>query len=470
MNTVGLVSLGCAKNQVDSEVMLGILRRRGFEITHRPDLADVIVVNTCGFLEAAKDEGYATIRRMARHRSKGRCRKLVVAGCLVQRRAEEMRGFLPEVDQFLGLNDVERIAEACEIGEEPFAPDLDPATWIHDESSPRVLTTEGPSAYLKIAEGCDNPCAFCVIPSIRGRFRSRSIASLVDEARELSEAGVRELNLIAQDSTSYGSDLGDDAPGGLADLLPALAGVAGIEWVRLLYAYPNRMTRRTMEVMGSTPGVLPYLDIPLQHASRSVLGRMRRGGSGDSFMRLLEGLRGHVPGISLRSTFIVGFPGETEEEFEELRRFIEQASFDHIGVFTYSHEPGAPSSAMEDDVEPKLKAERRQVLDDLQEEIAAGRYAGHVGSDLEVLVEGAGPEPGTMVGRAAFQAPEVDGNVVFTPAASPAGRGSPFARVIVEESWPYALRGRDASLPSARPDHAGAAPAGSPGRSLPILS
>lgn len=447
MRTVGLVSLGCAKNQVDSEVMLGILRRRGFQVTNRPERADVIVVNTCGFLEAAGDEGYATVREMTRYRREGRCRRLVVAGCLVQRRAEEMKRALPGVDQFLALNDVERVAQACEIGAAPFAPDPGPATWLQDEASPRLLTTPGPSAYLKIAEGCDNPCTFCVIPSIRGRLRSRSTASLVDEAGMLAAAGVRELNLIAQDTTSYGSDLDGGRARGLAALLPALAEVPGIQWVRLMYAYPNKLTREVMDVMGRTPGVVPYLDIPLQHASRRVLARMRRGGSGDSFLRLFDQLRSLVPGISLRSTFLVGFPGETEEDFEELRRFVERAEMDHIGVFAYSHEPGAPSAEMSDDIPGELKADRRQVLNDLQEQIASRRYREHLGREIQVLAEGEGPEPGTLVGRAAFQAPEVDGHVVFRSRRDPERAGGSLTRVIVEEAWAYTLYGREASLP-----------------------
>jgi len=433
--TVGLVSLGCAKNQVDSEVMLGLLRRRGFEITHVPARADVLVVNTCGFLESAKLEGYATIREMAALKKSGRLRRLVVAGCLVQRRAEEMRLDLPEVDRFMALNDVEKIADACDLGGLSFDPDRRPATWLPGDTSPRVLTSPGPSAYLKISEGCDNPCAFCVIPQIRGRFRSRSSASLVAEARMLAGAGVRELNLIAQDSTSYGSDLGD--AGGLAALLRDLGAVEGIRWVRLLYAYPNKMTSELIETLGGGRGVLPYLDVPLQHASKAALARMRRGGSRASFTRMIGDLRRRVPDLSLRTTFIVGFPGETEEEFEELRSFVEEIEFDHIGVFTYSHEPGAPSFTMADDVSPSLKNDRRQILLDLQEGISMKRYRGRIGKTLDVLIEGRGPEPGTWTGRAAFQAPEVDGDVVVRGLAG----AREFAEITIEEAVAYQLVG-----------------------------
>jgi len=433
MITVGLISLGCAKNQVDSEVMLGLLRRRGFEITHRAERADVVIVNTCGFLEASKEEGYATIREMAALKKRGKLRRLVVAGCLVQRSAEKMRADLPEVDSFLALNDVERIVEACEPDGAAFEPDLRPATYLPAADAPRLLTSPGPSAYLKIAEGCDNPCAFCVIPQIRGAFRSRSHESLVTEAGSLAAAGVRELNLIAQDSTSYGEDLGDS--GGLPALLRALGEVEGIRWVRLLYAYPNKMTEELMETLGGGGGVLPYLDVPLQHASKAALARMRRGGSRESFTRMIGDLRKHVPDLSLRTTFIAGFPGETEAEFEELRSFVEEIEFDHIGVFTYSHEPGAPSFALHDDVSPSLKNDRRQILMDLQESITARRYRSRIGSKLEVLIEGRGEEPGTLAGRAAFQAPEVDGDVVIRGDAGSDG----FLEVVIEDAAAYQL-------------------------------
>jgi len=433
---VGLVSLGCAKNQVDSEVMLGLLRRRGFEVTHRPERADVIVVNTCGFLEAARDEGYRTIREMARLKTAGRCRKLIVAGCLVQRRLGEMQSDLPEVDQFLSLNDVERIAEACDPGAPAFDADRRSAVYQPDDHSPRLLADPGPSAYLKISEGCDNPCAFCVIPQIRGRFRSRRPDSLVREARMLSEAGVREINIIAQDTTSYGSDL--DYVAGLPGLLRELAEVDGIEWIRLLYAYPNRMTQELAELLGAGP-ILPYLDVPLQHTSREVLARMRRGGSRSGFTRMVSDLRRRSPDISLRTTFIVGFPGETEAEFEELRSFMEEICFDHVGLFTYSHEPGAVSAGFDDDVASELKVERLQILQDLQEGISLARYRSRIGSELRVLVEGRGEEQGTLAGRAGFQAPEVDGNVLFMPQSG--GAGGDFEKVTIEEALPFSLLG-----------------------------
>lgn len=435
MIAVGLVSLGCAKNLVDSEVMLGLLRKHGYHVTRRAERADVIVVNTCGFLESAREESYEAIRELAELKKKGRCRRLVVAGCLVQRRAAEMQADLPEVDQFLALNDVERIVEACDPTAAPFDPDRSEARYLPGEGAPRIPVSPGPSAYLKIAEGCDNPCSFCAIPRIRGRFRSRSVESLVAEAHELAEAGVREINLIAQDSTSYGIDRGCGPA--LPELLRELAEVERIRWIRILYAYPNRVSGELVEMLGSGSSILPYLDLPLQHAARSVLARMRRGGSRGAFVRMIDDLRRRVPDLSLRTTFIVGFPGETEEEFDELRSFTEEIEFDHIGLFTYSHEAGTPSSALEDDVPEELKRERLQLLQDLQEGISARRYRRRVGSDLEVLVEGRGPERGTWIGRAAFQAPEVDGTVHFRSGVTP----GEFARVKAEEALPYTILG-----------------------------
>ncbi|MGH9868947.1 MAG: 30S ribosomal protein S12 methylthiotransferase RimO [Candidatus Polarisedimenticolia bacterium] len=436
MITVGLVSLGCAKNLVDSEVMLGKLRRRGFHVTFDPERADVLVVNTCGFLQAAKDEGYETIRELARLKEEGRLQRLVVAGCMVQRFADEMKATLPEVDRFLGLNDVERVVEACDLDDAAFAPDLGPAVYLPGEMSGRMLATTGASAYLKIAEGCDNPCAFCIIPKIRGAFRSRTIESLVAEALTLAASGVMELNLIAQDSTSYGSDR--DGTGSLGHLLAALGQVDGLRWIRVLYAYPSKVTTRLMEAMADTDRVAKYIDIPLQHASKRVLARMRRGGSRDSFLRMVEEFRRRVPGISLRTTFIVGFPGETEQDVQDLLGFVKDARFDHLGVFTYSHEPGTGAHDLSDDVDPAEKAERRGRLMELQQEISLDLYTARVGRTLDVLVD-AGPSEraGVWKARAEFQAPDIDGSVlVRTRAQLEVGS---FIQVKVTGAEPYDL-------------------------------
>ena len=452
MITVGLVSLGCAKNLVDSEVMLGRLRRRGFHVTFDPEMADVVVVNTCGFLQAAKDEGYETIREMARLKEDGRLRRLVVSGCMVQRFAAEMKARLPEVDRFLGLNDVERVVEACDLSDESFVPDLGPAVYLPDERAGRELATTGASAYLKIAEGCDNPCAFCIIPKIRGAFRSRPIASLVSEARTLAAAGVRELNLIAQDSTSYGSDIGET--GGLPALLRALGAVEEIRWIRILYAYPSKVTTRLMDAMAETPRVARYIDIPLQHASKRVLARMRRGGSRVSFLRMLEEFRRRIPGISIRTTLIVGFPGETEQDVDELTGFVGEAQFEHLGVFTYSHEPGTGAHDAADDVPAAEKEERRGRVMELQQEISLRHYTARVGTRQQVLID-AGPEGPSQPyrARAEWQAPDIDGTVlVKTRRELAVGE---FLDVEVTGAHPYDLVARPArARPAPRGSHA----------------
>lgn len=436
MITVGLVSLGCAKNLVDSEVMLGLLRRRGFHITLEPERADVVVVNTCGFLQSAKDEGYETIRELGRLKQAGSLRRLVVAGCMVQRFAAEMQATLPEVDRFLGLNDVERVLEACDLQDSGFAPDLGPAVYLPGADAGRMLATTRASAYLKIAEGCDNPCAFCIIPRIRGAFRSRTIESLVQEARDLAGAGVREVNLIAQDSTSYGSDLG--LTGGLASLLRALGEVEDLRWIRLLYAYPSKMTTRIMDAMAETERVCPYVDIPLQHASPRVLARMRRGGSRASFMRMLAAFRERMPIISIRTTFIVGFPGETDADFTELLAFVEEAEFDHLGVFTYSHEPGTGSHELPDDLPAALKEERRARLMEAQQAISLRKYRARIGETLDVLVDAPPAEPGGPArGRTIFQAPDIDGSVLVE-SKKPIAPGA-FVRAKVKDAGPYDL-------------------------------
>lgn len=436
MITVGLVSLGCAKNLVDSEVMLGQLRRNGFHITLDPERADVVVVNTCGFLQSAKDEGYETIREMARLKESGRLRRLVVAGCMVQRFADEMKTRLPEVDRFCGLNDVERIMQACDLSDTAFVPDLGPALYLAGDNAGRILATTGASAYLKIAEGCDNPCAFCIIPRIRGVFRSRTIASLAAEARQLADSGVKEVNLIAQDSTSYGSDIGE--AGGLPALLRSLGEVEELRWIRVLYAYPSKVTTRLMDAMAQTDRVVKYIDIPLQHASKRVLTRMRRGGSAESFLRMLSEFRDRMPDISIRTTFIVGFPGETEQDIETLLGFIEEASFEHLGVFTYSHEPGTGAHDLGDDVAPSQKEERRARVMELQQEISLARYTGRIGTVQDVLID-AGPETpgGPFRGRTAWQAPDIDGSVlVRTKRDLPIGE---FLKVEVTGAGPYDL-------------------------------
>lgn len=435
-----MVSLGCPKNLVDSEVMLGTLKQGGYQLTPDPAAADVIVVNTCTFIEPARRESIDTILEMAEHKKTGRCRRLVVAGCMVQRNHDELRRALPEIDALVGLNDIERIAEACalEAGAR-FEPSRERATYLYTHASPRLLATPRHTAYVKISEGCDHTCSFCAIPSFRGLQRSRSVASIVEEARALAAAGVVEINLIAQDTTDYGRDLADGAS--TACLLRALDEVEGIRWFRVLYAYPNRITPEFVGALASAGRVARYLDVPLQHADATMLKAMRRGGSAATHMKLVETLRREVPGIALRTTFIVGFPGESEEQFQTLCSFVRDAEFDHVGVFTYSVEKGTEAAGLPDDVPAGAKEERRLALMSVQERVAARRSRALVGRTLEVLVDGP-PEDSDLLlcGRTEGQAPEIDGRVILTDAPGPLSPGT-FVRARIEEAHPFDLVG-----------------------------
>jgi len=444
---VGMVSLGCPKNLVDSEVMLGTLKGSGYALTADPSEADVIVVNTCTFIAPARRESVDTILEMAEHKRTGRCRRLVVAGCMVQQSHDELREAIPEIDAFVGLDDIERIAEACALSAGArFEPSRALARYLYSHDSPRLLATPGYSAYVKISEGCDHTCAFCAIPSFRGRQRSRPIASIVEEARRLAASGVVEINLIAQDTTDYGSDLDDGTSA--ARLLAALDGVDGIRWFRVLYAYPNRLTPEFIGALASCRRMARYLDVPLQHADPVILRAMRRGGSGASHLRLLETLRTRVPGIALRTTLIVGFPGETEPRFESLCRFVEEVEFDHVGVFTYSEEKGTHAAALPDDVPAHVKEERRARLMATQERIAARRNRRLLGRTVEVLVEGAHEESDLILcGRTEAQAPEIDGRVLITDAPGPLAPGT-FVPVRISEVHPHDLVGAALEAPS----------------------
>ncbi|MFN8011045.1 MAG: 30S ribosomal protein S12 methylthiotransferase RimO [Holophagaceae bacterium] len=411
MTTVGFMSLGCPKNLVDSEVMLGHLRLKGFRITPRAEEAEVLVVNTCGFIDSAKKESVEAILEAAAHKQTGKCRKLVVAGCLVERYRDELLADIPEIDACLGTRDIEQIAEVIGAGDRLFEPERDP-DYLYDEHSPRLLTTPKATAYLKISEGCDHACAFCIIPRLRGGQRSRSIESVVAEAEQLVAQGILEISLVGQDTTDYGRDFGD--PDALEKLIRALGKVQGLRWFRLHYAYPNRLTEGMMRAIAETPNCARYLDLPLQHADAQVLREMARGGSKASFLKLLAKLRSIVPGIALRSNFIVGFPSETEAAFEELRGFIEEARFDHVGVFTYSPEEGTPAFALGDPVPTRTKNSRKRKLMELQQKIAREKNREKVGQVLDVLIEGVHEETELILkGRHAGQAPEVDGNVLI---------------------------------------------------------
>ena len=404
---VGFISLGCPKNLVDSEVMMGQLVASGHELTPDPAEADVLVVNTCSFIDPAQKESVEAILEMAEYKKSGRARKLIVAGCLVERYRDDIRRQIPEVDAVIGTNDLESIVAVCEGLE---APRISPQPYLYHDLTPRVLSTSHHFAYIKIAEGCDHPCTFCVIPQYRGRFRSRRLESVVSEAARLFDQGVREINLIGQDTTSYGEDLG--LADGLARLLERLAQIdtPREKWVRFLYAYPHRVTQKLLDTMAAHPALVKYIDMPLQHASARVLKRMKRGASGELFLKLIERIRRTIPGAAIRTSFITGFPGETAEDFEELCRFVEAARFDNLGVFTYSDEDTSASYALDGKVDGRTIHNRNRRLMAIQRKIARARNRKLVGAELPVLVEGRSPETDLLwTARLSTQAPEIDG-------------------------------------------------------------
>ena len=454
---VGFVSLGCPKNLVDSEVMMGLLNQAGAEITTDPATADVLVVNTCSFIDTAKQESVDTILEMAQHKTTGRAQKLIVAGCLVERYRDEIRKNIPEVDAVVGTGELESILGAAGI-QAPSPRIVEPspftilsssaaaivhpahetvaaraegdlresqgrfsrAEWdgarpalpqyLYDETTPRLLATPGSSAYIKIAEGCDHPCSFCVIPNLRGKFRSRHFESVVAEAERLVSQGVEEITLIGQDTTCYGEDLG--LKDGLAVLLDKLAGIEGLRWLRFLYAYPNKITGRLLETIAKHDNICKYLDVPLQHASGSVLKSMKRGANADIFLKTIEKVRTAVPGIALRTSFIVGFPGETDADFETLSNFVREARFDWLGVFGYSDEEGSGAFSLGEKVPGKVIEQRKRALMRLQKGLSKKAKQQWVGRTMHVLVEGESAEtPLLWEGRSQFHAPEIDGTV-----------------------------------------------------------
>lgn len=417
---VGFISLGCPKNLVDSEVMMGQLQESGYEITTDATEADTLVVNTCGFIDSAKQESINAILEAARLKSEGQCQRLVVAGCLVERYRDELRAELPEVDAFIGTNQVKEITNVCDERVNTRSLPVLPignqtTTYLYDESSPRVRATPGYMAYIKIAEGCDRPCAFCFIPQMRGHFRSRRFGSILSEAQNLASQGVKEIVLVAQDSSRYGEDLGQQDA--LAHLLRELAHLDGIEWVRVMYTYPTHISDAFLNVLATEEKAVKYLDMPLQHASANVLRLMKRGGTRESLERLIRRVRERVPGIAVRTTFITGFPGETEEDFEELLKFIRNVEFDRVGVFTYSDEEGTPAFDLTNKVDPKIARRRRDRLMKEQARISARINKAKVGSTVRVLFEGPSTESDLIwQGRMESQAADIDGSVLINDA------------------------------------------------------
>lgn len=407
----GIISLGCAKNLVDTEVMLGILQEGGIELTTDPGEADILVVNTCAFIESAKEESITTVLNMAEYKKSGRCRSLIIAGCLGQRYAAQLLDELPEADAIVGTGAWHRILEAVrETGQGHRVILAGASEIIYDARTPRIMTTPAYTAYVKIAEGCDHRCAFCAIPLIRGRYRSRTLEDIRAEVERLAAAGVKEINLIAQDSTNYGRDL-YGAPT-LSQLLRILCQVEGVRWLRILYAYPRFFTDELIETIAAEPKICKYIDLPLQHAHDAVLRSMRRADDRAMIEALLDKIRARIPEAVIRSTFIVGFPGETDAQYQTLRRFLEKQRFDQVGVFTYSQEEGTPAAAMGGQVAEDVMQERYHDLMSLQSKISEETNHSLEGRVLEVLVEGRDEEQENIAyGRSYREAPEVDGQI-----------------------------------------------------------
>ncbi|MGD0294121.1 MAG: MiaB/RimO family radical SAM methylthiotransferase [Terracidiphilus sp.] len=529
--TVGFISLGCPKNLVDSEVMMGLLDRAGARLTSHPEDAEILIVNTCSFIDTAKQESIDTILEMARYKTTGRARKLIVAGCLVERYRDEIRKSIPEVDAVVGTGELESILAAAGLaapaaalaaapspfniltasthaeihpGQESLSgthhhasgkPGTEGAgafrplntglqstralaseatsrvegahreqqgrfrrdawqgashllpTYLYDETTPRLLTTPKASAYIKIAEGCDHPCSFCVIPNLRGKFRSRRFESVVAEARQLVARGTSEITLIGQDTTFYGEDLG--LKDGLATLLDTLARIPHLRWLRFLYAYPNRITTKLLETIARHDNICKYLDLPLQHASPDVLKRMKRGGSAEIFLKTLEKVRAAIPGVALRTSFIVGFPGETSSDFEILQEFIKEAKFDWLGVFNYSDEEGSGAFSLDGKLPHRTIEARRRKLMKLQQSISKCAKQQWVGRELVVLAEGESEEtPLLWEGRTQFHAPEIDGKLYINDFGPlPALEPSRFYRAQITEAHDYDVVARILSGP-----------------------
>jgi ribosomal protein S12 methylthiotransferase len=444
---VGMVSLGCPKNLVDSEVMMGLLSQQGYEMTSDSSAADVLVINTCGFIDSARQESVDTILELAQLKQTGRLKRLIVAGCLVERYREELRREIPEIDACIGVNQLGEIGAVVDparprplpvYSEGSSAPEL----YLYDETTPRLRATAPYTSYVKIAEGCDHTCSFCIIPRLRGGFRSRSPESIIREAEMLAATGVKEIVLISQDTVNYGTDLG--LKEGLARLLDSLSRISGIEWVRFLYCYPTGISDDLLRVMAERENLCKYFDIPLQHASRGVLARMRRGGSRASYERLIDRIRERVTGVFVRTTFIVGFPGEREEDFEELLGFARAVEFDNVGVFTYSDEEYSAARELDEKVEAATAKKRERRLMRVQSRISLRKNRARVGQRIRVLLEGRSKQSDLLLeGRSESQAPEIDGSVLINDMPEGADvRPGDFVTVEITEATEYDLVGR----------------------------
>ena len=431
--TVGLISLGCSKNRVDSEQALGFLKDRGYQIVSDPAKAEVIIVNTCGFIQSAKEEAIATLFEMAEYKQTGRCRLLVVTGCLAQRYEKSLLEEIPEIDLLMGVNQYERLADAIETALQGQKQSLCQEKFDFFEQD-RVLTTPGYTAYTRIGDGCNNRCTFCAIPLIRGHYRSRGEKEILEEVRRLAEQGVREHILVAQDTTRYGTDW--QAHSALPELMEKAAAIPGVDWLRVLYCYPDETDQRLLDVMAAHDNICKYLDLPIQHINDDILRRMHRRGDSSDIRRCLRLARER--GFALRTSIIVGFPGETEEQFRELLDFVEEAEFDRLGAFAYSAEEDTPAARMPDQIPEEIKQERLDRLMTLQARISLRRNRLRVGTVEKVLVTDRSDD-GFLLGRSQFEAPETDGEIVFT------GKGSPeigsFVQVKITSAKTYDLTG-----------------------------
>ncbi len=436
MTSLHFVSLGCPKNLVDSEVMLGLLDKEGFVLTADARAAEVIIINTCAFIEDAKKEAIGAILEMAQYKSAGKCRLLIVAGCLPQRYSDEVHRLFPEVDVFVGAGEFTRIVEFINEWRGVQSVHVSRPQFLYDHETPRIQATPPHRAYVKIAEGCFHPCSFCIIPKIRGSLRSRSPESVIEEVRQMLDRGVKEINLVAQDTTAYGKDVGSD----LATLLAGLASLPGQKWIRYLYAYPHAFPEQVIDVMRDFPHICRYVDIPIQHINERVLTAMRRKGESREIRELIKRLRTKIPDVTLRTSLIVGFPGETDDEFDELIDFVRDTEFDNLGAFTYSPEEGTPAAKLPNRVPAKIVEERRKQVMEVQREISRQKNATYVGKTITVLVEGPSEEtPFLIAARHQGQAPDIDG-VVYINEGNP--KIGEFCEVEITQSHDYDLVAR----------------------------
>jgi len=434
---VSVVTLGCEKNLVDSEIMSGLVHQRGFKLVEKPEDATVVIVNTCGFIDAAKEESVNTILNLAELKETARLKALIVSGCLTQRYKKELMDEMPEIDGIVGTGDFFRINDIIDEalrGAKPVY--VGNPVFNYEEAMPRILSTARHTAFVKIAEGCDNACTFCSIPIMRGKFRSRSIESILAEVDNLAKQGVKEVSLIAQDSTNYGTDLYEGFR--LPELLNRVSEVPGIEWVRLHYAYPGFFTDELIETIAANPKVCDYIDMPLQHSEDTILKRMRRPGRQRDVRELVGKIRSRIPDVALRTSMIVGFPGETEEAFERLCEFVREIKFDRLGVFTYSQEEDTPANRLPNQVPDEVKQFRANTLMEIQREVAKENAAKYVGRTMDVLVERYDGRSDVYIGRSQYDAPEVDGEVFITNCPVEIGQMS---KVRITHAYEYDLSG-----------------------------